>query len=78
MKYKQILILNFYDNFLSKRFSQYMASHSSKFVLGNFVDRNNLQGIDMFSYIRKYAQYLNEKRETYRLMGFDFCKVKRG
>ena len=55
-----------------------MASHNSKFSLNNFMDRTGVQGIDMSSYIRKYAHYLNEKRETYKLMGFDFCKVKRG
>ena len=55
-----------------------MASHNSKFVLNNFMDKTGVQGIDMSSYIRKYAHYLNEKRETYKLMGFDFCKVKRG
>lgn len=55
-----------------------MASHNSKFVLNNFMDKAGVQGIDMSTYIRKYAHYLNEKRETYKLMGFDFCKVKRG
>ena len=54
-----------------------MASHNSKFILNNFVIAG-VTGIDMSSYIRKYAHYLNEKRETYKLMGFDFCKVKRG
>ena len=54
-----------------------MASHNSKFILNNFV-LTGVTGIDMSSYIRKYAHYLNEKRETYKLMGFDFCKVKRG
>lgn len=55
-----------------------MASHNSKFILNNFMDKSGIAGIDMSSYIRKYAHYLNEKRETYKLMGFDFCKVKRG
>lgn len=55
-----------------------MASHNSKFALNNFMDRSGTQGIDMSTYIRKYANYLSEKRETYKLMGFDFCKVKRG
>lgn len=55
-----------------------MASHNSKFHLSTFVDKTSSQGIDMTSYIRKYAAYLNEKRETYKLMGYDFCKVKRG
>ena len=52
-----------------------MASHNSKFILNNFV-LTGVQGIDMSSYIRKYAHYLNEKRETYKLMGFDFSNLK--
>ena len=32
----------------------------------------------MSTYIRKYAKYLNEKAMAYRVMAFDFCKVKRG
>jgi hypothetical protein len=36
------------------------------------MDKSGVQGIDMSSYIRKYAHYLNEKRETYKLMGYDF------
>jgi len=47
-------------------------------MLNNFMDKTGVAGMDMTSYIRKYAHYLNEKRETYKLMGFDFCKVKRG
>jgi phosphatidylinositol-binding clathrin assembly protein len=32
----------------------------------------------MSVYIRRYAKYLNEKAHSYRLMGYDFCKIKRG
>ena len=32
----------------------------------------------MSTYIRKYAKYINEKAVAYRVMAFDFCKVKRG
>lgn len=35
-------------------------------------------GYDMSTYIRKYAKYINEKAVAYRVMAFDFCKVKRG
>ncbi|CAF0851421.1 unnamed protein product [Brachionus calyciflorus] len=76
--FKSLITIHHLMCYGNERFSQYMASHSSKFSLSNFMDRNNTQGIDMSSYIRKYAHYLNEKRETYKLMGFDFCKVKRG
>ncbi|XP_036370501.1 phosphatidylinositol-binding clathrin assembly protein LAP isoform X14 [Octopus sinensis] len=36
------------------------------------------QGYDMSTFIRRYAKYLNEKAISYRLMAFDFCKIKRG
>jgi hypothetical protein len=76
--YKSLITIHHLMCFGNERFSQYMASHNSKFTLNNFMDKTGVQGIDMSSYIRKYAHYLNEKRETYKLMGFDFCKVKRG
>lgn len=76
--YKSLITIHHLMCYGNERFSQYMASHNSKFVLNNFMDKTGVQGIDMSSYIRKYAHYLNEKRETYKLMGFDFCKVKRG
>lgn len=37
-----------------------------------------MPGMDMIAYIRRYANYLNEKRDAYKIMGFDFCKIKRG
>lgn len=76
--YKSLITIHHLMCYGNERFSQYMASHNSKFVLNNFMDKTGVQGIDMSTYIRKYAHYLNEKRETYKLMGFDFCKVKRG
>lgn len=76
--FKALITIHHLMCYGNERFSQYMASHNSKFHLNNFVDKTSSQGIDMTSYIRKYAAYLNEKRETYKLMGYDFCKVKRG
>lgn len=32
----------------------------------------------MSPFIRRYAQYLNDKALSYRTVAFDFCKVKRG
>jgi phosphatidylinositol-binding clathrin assembly protein len=76
--YKALITIHHLMCYGNERFSQYMASHNSKFILNNFIDKNGIQNIDMTSYIRKYAHYLNEKRETYKLMGYDFCKAKRG
>jgi len=39
---------------------------------------DTISGIEMWSYVRSYAKYVNEKLCTYRVMGYDFCKVKRG
>ena len=56
-----------------------MASHNHHLQSAVWVDRNGVPGGgDMSSYIRCYAAYLNEKRHTYKLMGYDFCKIKRG
>ena len=76
--FKSLTVIHHLMCYGNERFSQYMASHSSKFSLNHFIDKSGVQGVDMSSYIRKYANYLNETRETYKLMGFDFCKVKRG
>lgn len=37
-----------------------------------------MPGHEMSSYVRCYAKYLNDKLFSYRAMGYDFCKVKRG
>ena len=55
-----------------------MASHNHRLQPASYLDRIGIPGADMSNYIRRYANYLNEKRDTYRLMGYDFCKIKRG
>lgn len=35
-------------------------------------------GFDMWPHVRRYADYITEKITSYRVMAFDFCKVKRG
>ncbi len=55
-----------------------MASHNNHLQSAIFVDRLGMPGGDMSGYIRRYSNYLNEKREAYKLMGYDFCKIKRG
>jgi len=37
-----------------------------------------MSGLEMSSYVRAYAKYLHGKLSTYHLIGYDFCKVKRG
>ncbi|XP_035206625.1 phosphatidylinositol-binding clathrin assembly protein LAP-like isoform X2 [Stegodyphus dumicola] len=62
----------------NEKFIQCMATSSCSFHLSNFVDRTASQGYDMSTFVRRYAKYLNIKASTYRIMGADFCKMKRG
>ena len=56
-----------------------MASHNHLLQSTVYIDRTGIMaGSDMTVYLRRYAAYLNEKREAYKLMGYDFCKIKRG
>ena len=62
----------------NERFIQYIASKSATWMLGSFLDKGGVQGYDMSHIIRKYSSYLMEKAHSYRVMGFDFCKIARG
>lgn len=55
-----------------------MASHNHRLQPAAYLDRMGMPGGDMSSYVRRYANYLNEKRDAYKLTGYDFCKIKRG
>jgi hypothetical protein len=56
-----------------------MASHNHLLQSTVSIDRSGIMsGNDMTVYLRRYAAYLNERREAYKLLGYDFCKIKRG
>lgn len=76
--FKSLITAHNIMNFGNERFTQYLASNNCSFNLGGFRDKTGVQGYDMSTFIRRYAKYLNEKAVSYRLMAFDFCKVKRG
>ncbi|CAG5133845.1 unnamed protein product [Candidula unifasciata] len=76
--FKSLVSIHNLMNYGNERFTQYLASNNCSFNLSGFVDKGGVQGYDMSTYIRRYAKYLNEKALSYRLMAFDFCKVKRG
>lgn len=76
--FKALVTIHNLMNYGNERFTQYLASNNCSFNLANFIDKTGVQGYDMSTFIRRYAKYLNEKAYTYRLMAFDFCKVKRG
>ena len=62
----------------NERFIQHLASRNSLYSLSGFIDKAGVQGYDMSMYIRKYAQYLNEKAVAYRTVAYDFTRIKRG
>ncbi|KAL4233746.1 hypothetical protein ACF0H5_008426 [Mactra antiquata] len=76
--FKSLVTIHNLMNYGNERFTQYLASNNCSFNLASFIDKTGVQGYDMSTFIRRYAKYLNEKAVTYRLMAFDFCKVKRG
>ncbi|XP_052242281.1 phosphatidylinositol-binding clathrin assembly protein LAP-like isoform X3 [Dreissena polymorpha] len=76
--FKSLITIHNLMNYGNERFTQYLASNNCSFNLGNFVDKQGVQGYDMSTFIRRYAKYLNEKAISYRQMAYDFCKVKRG
>ncbi|GFS29909.1 phosphatidylinositol-binding clathrin assembly protein [Nephila pilipes] len=78
MVFKSLITAHHLMVYGNERFIQCMATSSCSFHLSNFVDRAASQGYDMSTFVRRYAKYLNVKASTYRIMGADFCKMKRG
>ncbi|XP_054722364.1 phosphatidylinositol-binding clathrin assembly protein LAP-like [Uloborus diversus] len=78
MVFKSLITAHHLMCYGNERFIQCMATSSCTFHLSGFVDRTASQGYDMSTFVRRYAKYLNVKASTYRIMGSDFCKMKRG
>ncbi|KAG5899492.1 hypothetical protein JTB14_015202 [Gonioctena quinquepunctata] len=76
--YKALVTVHHMMCYGNERFTQFLASSNSTFQLSNFLDKGGVQGYDMSPFIRRYANYLNQKAISYRTVAFDFCKVKRG
>ncbi|CAF0866472.1 unnamed protein product [Adineta ricciae] len=78
VSYKALITIHHLMCFGNERFEAYMASHNHRLQPAAYLDRMGMPGGDMSSYVRRYANYLNEKRDAYKLTGYDFCKIKRG
>ncbi|ULU11740.1 hypothetical protein L3Y34_015264 [Caenorhabditis briggsae] len=77
--YKALITIHNIMCYGNERFSQYLASCNTTFNLTAFVDKSGgAGGYDMSTHVRRYAKYIGEKINTYRMCAFDFCKVKRG
>ncbi|OQV13275.1 Phosphatidylinositol-binding clathrin assembly protein LAP [Hypsibius exemplaris] len=77
--YKALVSIHHLMLYGNERFIQYLASANTSFSLNQFLDnKSGVQGYDMSTYIRRYSKYLNQKALSYRVVAFDFCKVKRG
>ena len=62
----------------NERFLQYLAPRTSNFLAENLSDKSTVEAMNMATFVRKYARYLNIKALTYQRAGFDYCRVKRG
>lgn len=76
--FKALITIHYLLNNGNERFGSCFASCGHKLNLCKFFDRSNLIGFEMSSYIRKYAAYIDSKREIHRLVGHDLCRAKRG
>lgn len=76
--FKALITTHHLTCFGHERFLQHLASRNTLFNLTAFNDKSGVQGYDMSAYIRKYARYLNEKAISYRMVAYDFTRVKRG
>jgi len=76
--FKALITTHHLTCFGHERFLQHLASRNTLFNLSTFQDKSGVQGYDMSAYIRKYAKYLNEKAISYRMVAYDFTRVKRG
>ncbi|CAF2374273.1 unnamed protein product [Rotaria sp. Silwood2] len=78
VSFKSLITIHHLMSYGNERFEAYMASNNYHLQPSAMMDRIGMLGTDMLIYVRRYADYLNEKREAYKLMGYDFCKIKRG
>lgn len=76
--FKALVTVHHLMSYGNERFFQYIASSNYSFELSTFLDKTNARDFTMSTYIRRYSRYINEKALSYRLLAFDFCKVKRG
>lgn len=44
--------------------------------ISHFNDTSSKLALDMSTYLRRYARYLNARIKSYRLLGVDFCRLK--
>ncbi|PAA62630.1 hypothetical protein BOX15_Mlig015556g1 [Macrostomum lignano] len=76
--FKSLITLHNLMNHGNERFAQYLASNNCAISSPNYSDRTTPQAAEMSRFIVRYSAYIQEKATAYRLMAFDFCKVKRG
>lgn len=76
--FKALVTVHHLMSYGNERFIQYLASSNYSFELSTFLDKTATRDFSMSTFIRRYSRYINEKALSYRLLAFDFCKVKRG
>lgn len=75
--FKSLITVHHLMCYGNERFTQYLATSNCTFNLSSFMDKSTSGGIEMSTFIRRYAKYLNAKALAYRNVGADFAKMKR-
>lgn len=64
----------------NERFTQFLATTSSSATifqhLTSFTDKSSSLAIEMSTFIRRYAKFLNAKASSYRSLGADFARIR--
>ncbi|ESO09546.1 hypothetical protein HELRODRAFT_73843 [Helobdella robusta] len=76
--FKALITIHELMNYGNERFFQYLASDNSSMNLDNFSDRTDGLALHMSKFVRAYGKYVSSKAISFRIVGYDFCKVKRG
>lgn len=76
--FKALVTVHHLMSYGNERLIQYLASSNYLFELSTFLDKTSARDFSMSTFIRRYSRYINQKAVSYRLLAFDFCKIKRG
>jgi len=79
VSFKAIITIHHLMTYGNEKFLQNLASSTgnnrSFDRLCSYADRSTPLGHNMSIFLRRYARYINNKIQTYRSLGVDFCRI---
>lgn len=77
--FKAIITMHHLMAYGNEKFIQNLASSTvdnrSFDRLCSYADRSTILGYNMSIFLRRYSRYINNKIQTYRSLGMDFCRI---